>query len=146
MGKKNFVLVKTLKNGKTITYKNKGLTTGKTYQYKVEAYRGNYNGEKSNVVSAKTTLGKMSGVKAAKTGYAAVKISWKKVPGAKKYTVYRATSKNGKYKKIATTSKLTYTNKNLKKGKVYYYKVKAVAKNTAANSAFSTVDKCKVKR
>ena len=50
-------------------------------------------------------------------------LKWKKVSGAKKYIVYRATSKKGKYKKFATTKKLSIKKKS--KGE-YYYKVQAV--------------------
>lgn len=50
-------------------------------------------------------------------------LTWKKIKGAKKYVVYRAKKKNGKYKKFATTKKLTITKKS--QGE-YYYKVQAV--------------------
>lgn len=53
-----------------------------------------------------------------------VQLSINKVAGATKYKVYRATSKNGKYKCIGTTKSNTYTD-NVKNGKTYYYKVKA---------------------
>lgn len=60
--------------------------------------------------------------------YAKVKVSWNKVEDADKYEVYRATSKNGKYYKISTTTKTNVTNtKNVKTGKTYYYKVRALA-------------------
>lgn len=49
-----------------------------------------------------------------------IKISWKKVKGAKKYQVFR-----GK-KKIKTVKKKTYTDKKAKAGKTYKYYVKAV--------------------
>ena len=55
-----------------------------------------------------------------------VTLSWKKVKKAKKYQIYRATSKNGKYKKIKTTKKLSYKNTGLTKGKMYFYKVRSV--------------------
>ena len=66
-----------------------------------------------------------------------VKISWKKITGASKYKVYRATKKTGTYKCVKTTTKLSLTNKGLKKGQHYYYKVKAV--NGSHVSAFSKV-------
>ncbi len=67
-------------------------------------------------------------------------IKWAAVAGASQYEVYRATSKNGSYTKMFTTSNLSYTNTSAKAGTTYYYKVKAVSKvKTAANSAFSTV-------
>lgn len=69
-----------------------------------------------------------------------VKISWKKVKGAKGYRIYRAASKNGKYKKIKTTKGTSYTNTKLSSGKRYYYKVRAYSgsktgKYSAAKSA-----------
>lgn len=54
-----------------------------------------------------------------------VTLKWTK-KGAKVdgYRIYRATSKNGKYKQIKKTSKLTYKDTKLKSGKTYYYKIK----------------------
>jgi len=63
----------------------------------------------------------------AKASGDAIKVSWTKSKGYKvdAYEVYRATSKNGEYKKIATTTKTSITNtaKNVTDGKAYYYKV-----------------------
>lgn len=53
------------------------------------------------------------------------RLLWYPVKGAKKYVVSRKAGKNGTYKKIAETSKLKYTDKNLKAGVIYYYKVEA---------------------
>ncbi len=55
----------------------------------------------------------------------AVKLSWNKINGASGYTIYRATSKKGKYSKIGTAAGTSYTSKKLKGGKTYYYKVAA---------------------
>ena len=57
---------------------------------------------------------------------AGIKVKWKKVKSAVTYEVFRKT-KGGKYKKIATVkrSKSTYTDKTAKKGKTYYYTVRA---------------------
>jgi len=87
-----------------------------------------------------------------KKGAKAVKISWTEENdqelGFDKYIVYRATSKNGKYTKIGTTTKTSYTDsKNLKSGKTYYYKIKGF-KNIDGEkvySAFSTKTSKKVK-
>lgn len=73
-------------------------------------------------------LGKPT-VKLKSTTYKRITISWNKVAGSYKYIVYRAASKNGKYKKLTTTTSTSYADKNVKLGKKYYYKVKAVAKN-----------------
>ncbi len=59
-----------------------------------------------------------------------LKITWKKVSGAKNYTVYMSTSKTGGYKKLTTTKKRAYTakkiqKKKLNKKKTYYVYVVA---------------------
>lgn len=53
-------------------------------------------------------------------------ISWTKSKGYKVdgYIVYRATSKNGNYKKLSVTGKTSLLNVNVVKGQKYYYKVK----------------------
>ena len=79
------------------------------------------------------------------------KISWKKVSRATGYEVYRKTGKNGTYKKIKTISKastVSYTDsKSLKKGKTYFYKVRAYKKMSGKvyYSAFSTEKSIKIK-
>lgn len=65
-------------------------------------------------------------VSAAAMGGRKIKVSWRKVPGAKKYEVRAASKKNGKYKKVALTAKASWTQKSLKKGKTMYYKVRPV--------------------
>ena len=50
-------------------------------------------------------------------------LSWKKVKGAKKYVIYRAAKKKGKYKKFGTTKELTFTKPSAGE---FYYKVQAV--------------------
>ena len=67
----------------------------------------------------------------------AVTLTWKKAKGAKKYQVYRSTSKNGKYKKIKTTKKLSFKNTGLTKGKMYFYKVRSL--KGKKKSAFTKV-------
>ena len=83
-----------------------------------------------------------------KGGKKKVTLGWKKVTGAKKYQVYRATKKNGKFKKVATVSKTSYVNKKLKKNKKYFYKVRAYAKvdGKEYKGAFSAVVKVKTKK
>lgn len=59
-----------------------------------------------------------------------IKIKWKKVQGAKSYTVYAKKGNSKKYTKIKTTTKTSYTLKNIKgktlntlKSKYYFYVV-----------------------
>lgn len=58
-----------------------------------------------------------------------VRLTWNKVKNADGYVVYRATKKDGSYKKIGRASKnRLYTAKNLSAGKTYYFKVRAYNK------------------
>ena len=73
------------------------------------------------------------------------------IKNADGYVVYRATKKNGKYAAVKTINKgktVTFTNKNLKKGKTYYYKIKAYKKvnGKKALGQFSAVKSVKIKK
>ncbi len=78
---------------------------------------------------------KVKNVKASKETDSKIKISWDKISYATKYQLYRATSKNGDYKKIYSADKYTtsYTDKGLTEGKVYYYKIRAYKKLNGKN-------------
>lgn len=72
------------------------------------------------------------------TGRGKVTVSWGKVPDAQKYQVYRSTKKSSGYSKIATTKNRAFVDKKVKKGKRYYYKVRAVrAGNGTVYGAFT---------
>jgi len=110
------------------SYTNTGLVCGKTYYYKVRAYRKTASGTKygsyTSVNAAKPRPAKPAGLKLY-SGYRKVTLKWSPVSGATRYQVYRATSKSGKYKRVATVKSGKYTNKKLKKNKRYYYKIRA---------------------
>lgn len=77
-----------------------------------------------NKISAKKPT--ISGVKSA--GYNMLRVTWKAVPGAVSYEIYRSNSKNGSYTKVKTIDEVktvSWTDKNVTTGKTYYYKVKA---------------------
>ena len=66
-------------------------------------------------------------LKAASPSYNKNKLSWDAVSGAGGYEVYRATSKTGKFQKVAAIAaeKTSYINTGLTCGKTYYYKLRA---------------------
>ena len=68
-----------------------------------------------------------------------IKLAWGKVTGAQKYYIYRATSKNGTYRRIASVSKSkrSYTDTTIKNQTTYYYKIKAIASVYRNNSRLS---------
>lgn len=123
---------KKIKTLSSCSYNDKGnKTLGKYKYYKVRAYATVGGAKKyskySSVLAAKPNLPAPKNVTT--TGVTAgVKVKWSGVTGAKKYQVYRAKSKNGKYKKIKTTKSKSYTDKSVADGKRYYYKVRAYRK------------------
>lgn len=67
-----------------------------------------------------------SSVKAKAKSKSSIKITWKSVKDVDGYYIYRSTSADGTYKKVATVKgakKASYTNTKLKKNTQYYYKV-----------------------
>ena len=116
----------TLKEGTdyTVAYSNnKNVGTAKV---KITG-KGNYSGTITKTF--KIVVGKPAIKSAAKSGASAVKVSWAKVPGAAGYEVYR---NNGKtWTKVGTTKSASFTDKKVKKGTTYSYKVRAyTAKKT----------------
>lgn len=74
--------------------------------------------------NAGTSIGAVKNIKAVRSAKNAVRISWSKTAGAKGYEIYQASSKNGTYKKIATTTSANYKIKTTS-NKSVYYKVRA---------------------
>ena len=120
---------------KALTYTNTGAALGTTYYYKVEAL----NASGKSMGFSAVVEGKVAPVLA--VGYSSVsgkpQLTWKAVPGATEYQVYRSTQQNSGYTKINTTTSTSYVNTGAKAGTTYYYKIVAV-KGTAA-SDFSNI-------
>ena len=78
-----------------------------------------------------------------------ITVKWKKVKNASGYQVFRSTSKKSGYVLVSTRSKKSksYTNSGLKKGKTYYYRVRAVRyiAGTTLYGPFSKTKKIKAK-
>ena len=77
-----------------------------------------------------------------------MKIKYSKSSYAKGYQIYRSNYKDKKFKRIATTSKLSYIDKSKKKkNKPYYYKVRAYNKieNVTSYGNYSKVKGAKFK-
>ncbi|MGN0396133.1 MAG: transglutaminase domain-containing protein, partial [Coprococcus sp.] len=68
------------------------------------------------------------------------KLTWAEITNAAKYEIYRSTSENGAFSKIATVTGLSYTDSNASNGVTYYYKAKAVTEaENYKNSDFGNV-------
>ena len=120
---------------KALTYTNTGAALGTTYYYKVEAL----NASGKSMGFSAIVEGKVAPVLA--VGYSSVsgkpQLTWKAVPGATEYQVYRSTQQNSGYSKINTTTSTSYVNTGAKANTTYYYKIVAV-KGTAV-SDFSNI-------
>ena len=118
---------------------NTKAAAGKKYYYKVRAIHANsaansaYSAEVSRTCDLARPVVTLSNV--ASSGK--IKISWEAVEGAEKYEVYRSATKDGEYSRIITTEKTSAINTKISAGKKYYYKVRAIHANSAANSAYS---------
>lgn len=98
----------------------------------------------TTVQAASKKLSAPKNIKATISGTSNVKLTWSKVKNSSKYTIYRATSKSGKYTKVGTTKSTSYTDKKTSRGKTYYYKVVANNKNSKLNSSKSAAVKVTV--
>lgn len=123
------------------SFVNTGAETGKLYYYRVRAILKDGTATWfGNMESTRCDLPRPNVTATNVAGSGKIKLSWKKIEGAVKYEVYRATSQNGKYTKLGSTTKLSYTNTSAKAGTKYWYKVKAIHEKSGANSAFSQAD------
>lgn len=95
--------------------KNKGM------QYQVRTYIQLDNGKKiySDWTSTKVIIPQAKVSKLQKVSSNKIRVSWKKVSGAKNYTIYKTTNSGKSYKKVKTVSAKTtsYTVSGFKKGK-----------------------------
>jgi len=123
------------------SYKNTSAKVGILYFYKIQAVAENGQAsEPSNIVSGVRDLARPV-VKASNVESSGkVRLTWEAVEGAVKYQVYRSTDQNGTYTRMYTTTTTSYTNTNAEPEVQYYYKVRAIAENPEADSAFSVVD------
>lgn len=128
--------VKTISNGSKLSYTDRKLAPGRTYFYKVRAYR-QVKGKKvfgadSNVKSVQVKPGTVKGFRAVRAG-SGVELEWKAVKGVTGYRVYRASSKKGIYQAIGTSKKTSYRDGKTATGRTYYYKVRAYKKVNGKN-------------
>lgn len=107
-------------------YTDKKGKEGTTYIYKVRAYKGSTSSLSNGVKGLKLYDGISYSV--SNSAYNTNTISINKLATAKYYYIYRATSKYGKYTKIATIknngSPIKYYDKNVSFNKKYYYKIR----------------------
>ena len=111
------------------TYKDKSVSSGKSYTYTVRClskdgkkFTSGYDSKGKTVKYIATPeISKLENVNGG------VKISWGKVSGATKYRVYYKGSKG--WTKLADTTSTSYTDKKVSSGKSYTYTIRCISKD-----------------
>lgn len=126
-------------------------TTGKSYSYKIRAYKvingRTYYGAYSSVKKIKAVPGQVTLRSVKRSSNTKVTIKWKKVSGAGGYKIYYSRKKGSGYKLLKTVKKgsTTSVKVSVKKGKKYYYKVRAyrTVSKSSVYGKYSSVKSCK---
>lgn len=119
-----------------------------TYYLKVQAYAKNAVEKEYTLCVNKIENRKTSVTSVKSTAYNKLKVSWKVVPAATSYEIYRSTKKDGDYQKVKTIGSVgtsSWTDGSVKTGQTYYYKIKAVVKTESGSqtSGFSNIKSAK---
>ena len=127
---------------KNSSYTDSSFASATTYKYAVSAIYSYKESSLSSSVSLKSaTIAKLGQPKL--KSVSSSKITWEKVTNSTGYYVYRK-EPNGSYKKIATTTSTSYTDKTASKSKAYYYVVKAYNNQTTSASSASLLKKAQI--
>ena len=135
---KKYSLVKTIKDGETVTAKVKKLTSGVKQKFKVKAYmilgEETYESDYSQIVRGYTKPQKTKlGVITRYHNYDRLRVKWVKQTNCSGYDVCIATNKkmtkNVKHFNVSGKSKKKYKVKKLINTKTYYVKVRAYVKD-----------------
>ena len=133
------------------SYEDDGRTSATIYKYQVKAYN-KVDGKKVYLKESEklkaTTTPLTPNVTVKSSSRKTARLTWKNCSTrATGYKVYMATSKNGTYKLVKTTTAKSFTKYYLTSGKTYYFKVRAYrtvdGKNIYGN--YSTIKSIRVK-
>lgn len=116
--------------GGNITYVDQNLEKGKTYYYKIRAYKkidgivyyGGYSDPKGGTVDKAPDL-----FVTPKSGVT-MRLQWDADNNFDFYEIYRSDSKDGDYQYIKATNQLSTSDTGLNAGQIYYYKIYAYKK------------------
>ncbi len=129
----NYTLLSTLP-ADTTTYTDKGLKIGSLISYKLIP-KSTTSDTTEFQQQVKTILAAPSNLRLSKTS-SGISVKWKRTERATKYIIYRKV-KGGNYKQIKTVTTTSFKDTTVKKGKIYFYYIKAVSSNQtkSANSS-----------
>lgn len=126
-----YYLLKTIKNGNTTTFTNKNLKAGTVYKYKIVSANGAGDNELVSTgvkTVALTITSAPKKLQTKNTTTSEISMKWNAVKNAKKYYIYRKAETGKKFTHVAVVNSTSYTDKNLKSGTAYTYKVVAYRK------------------
>ena len=133
------------------SYEDDGRTSATIYNYKVKAYN-KVDGKKVYLKESEklkaTTTPLTPNVTVKSSSRKTARLTWKNCSTrATGYKVYMATSKNGTYKLVKTTTAKSFTKYYLTSGKTYYFKVRAYRTVDGKNiyGDYSTIKSIRVK-
>ena len=112
-------------SGKTTTYTDSRAQKGSKYRYVVEAVK---NGKRGTYVNSIVTVRLGQPVVKVKNGKRGAIVKWEKTKGAGSYVIYRKMRGESSWKvcKKVNSNLTTWTDSNVKGGRIYMYTVKAV--------------------
>lgn len=108
------------------------------YDYGASSY-----GKAASVVYAGNTAKLKAPSVKAKAGKKSATLTIGKVANASGYVIYRSMKKKGAYQIVGVTTKTKFKDSGLTKKKKYYYKVKAVGRNSIGTDMYSSFSKVK---
>ena len=133
------------------SYLDQGKTSATIYNYQVKAYN-KVDGKKVYLKESEklkaTTTPLTPNVTVKSSSRKTARLTWKNCSTrATGYKVYMATSKNGIYKLVKTTTAKSFTKYYLTSGKTYYFKVRAYRTVDGKNiyGDYSTIKSIRVK-
>jgi|GEM_PF-3494291 putative S-layer protein len=133
------------KNYTTTTISDAAVSAGKTYYYKVRAFRDGEYSMFSTISSVTTKPATPTGIQTSSAGATSVNVQWAKSEGAKYYQVYRSTNATKDFRLLGVYDENTFSMKSraLLTNQTYYYKVRAytVVNKKGIYSPFSNVVK-----
>jgi hypothetical protein len=137
----NFTQIATV--GANVTqYSNTGLTSGKTYQYRVRAYNANGDSAYSNIDSGTPTLSAPAAPTSLVLSVASssqINLAWTDASTVESGFKIERSTDGTNFSQIALNgaNEVTYSSAGLTAGKKYYYRVRAT--NGAGDSAYSNI-------
>ena len=109
-----------------------GMNPAKNYKIKVRAYKKvdgkKYYGKYSQVIEAKTTPSKVTGVKEYDYSLNSVSLSWDNMSSDATYKIYKYNSSNNSYESLGTTKNNYFKVTGLNPASEYKFKVRAYVK------------------